>query len=521
MTTKKKTTPVSIWILGDQLLENHPAVAYAEEEYSSDQIRIVLVESSQRTGKIPYQRKKLVLLFSAMRHYAEALRDKDYTVDYICASSAGEGLREHIAEHGSEQLITMAAAEYSGRQFQQERLASYLDIEVEILLNTQFLVGRFDPYAEKSPEKRTVMENFYRDMRRHFGILMEPEGAEDGDPAGGEWNFDKENRKPYPKKGLEPPSPISFEPDEITQAVMKQVADIPDAIGTVEGFNLAVTHAEAEAAFDDFIEQRMEKFGPYEDAMSAENGILFHSLLSPYMNIGLLDPLEMAQRAEQAYRDEKAPINSVEGFVRQVIGWREYIFWHYWAQMPDLLTANAWGHTRSIPDFFWSGETEMACLSTVINRVIDTGYSHHIERLMIICNFCMLAGIDPAEVNQWFLSFYVDAYEWVVTPNVIGMGLNADGGKTATKPYVSSANYINKMSNFCKGCELKHTVRTGEGACPFNYLYWNFLIKNEDELRSNPRSGRAVLGLRHLDDEERQTVQKQAKEFLGNLEPYD
>lgn len=460
-----------------------------------------------------YQRKKLVLLFSAMRHYAERLRGQGYSVDYVEAASAGAGLVVHVRRHGSARLITMAAAEYGGRIFQQERLADLLGIEVTVLPNTQFLVGRHDPFADRPAGKRTVMENFYREMRRHFDLLMEP----DGEPTGGKWNFDHENRKPYPKKGLETPPSIGFEPDEVTRSVMDRVAEIGGALGSVERFELAVTHEEAKIAFADFVAQRLANFGAYEDAMSADNSILFHSVLSPYINIGLLDPLEMVREVVAAYERGDAPINSVEGFVRQVVGWREYIYWHYWHQMPDLLTANAWDHTRPLPSFFYDGETEMNCLSRVIGRVLDTGYSHHIERLMVICNFCMLAGIDPAAVNGWFLEAYVDAYEWVVTPNVIGMGLNADGGKTATKPYISSANYINKMGNFCRGCRFDQKKRTGEDACPFNFLYWNFLIAHEERLRANPRSGKAVLGLRHLDEEERMRVRDEAAAFLDEL----
>ncbi|MFN3983294.1 MAG: cryptochrome/photolyase family protein, partial [Caldilinea sp.] len=231
-------------------------------------------------------------------------------------------------------------------------------------------------------------------------------------------------------------------------------------------------------------------------------------------------PLEMAARAEQAYHDGVAPLASVEGFIRQIIGWREYIYWQYWQQMPGLLHANGWQHIRAMPQLFWDGDTDMNCLKHVVARVIESGYSHHIERLMVICNFCMLAGVDPAAVNAWFLSFYVDAYEWVVTPNVIGMGLNADGGRTATKPYIASANYINKMSDYCVGCCFDPKIRSGEGACPFNVLYWNFLLEHEETLRANPRFGPAVLGLKHLAPGERSEIQRQAVRFLDNLPLY-
>ncbi len=505
---------ITAWILGDQLLAAHPALVAAEALTDRTNVRVVLVESAQRLARLPYQRKKLVLLLSAMRHYAEELREAGYAVDYIQAASAGAGLRQHVATWQPERLITMAAAEYRGRRFQQERLAGLLGVPVDVVPNTQFLTGRHDPYPQ--PDKKIILENFYRSLRRHWNLLIDATGA----PVGGAWNFDQENRKPLPKRGLAIPAPVHFSPDALTAKVMAEVAGFPTGVGDVAGFDLAVTRQEAEAALDDFIRHRLHAFGPYEDAMSRQSAVLFHSLLSPYMNIGLLDPLVMARRAEEAYRDGLAPIASVEGFIRQVVGWREYIYWQYWRQMPGLLAANAWQHTRPMPRLFWDGATEMNCLRHVVARVIATGYSHHIERLMVICNFCLLAGIDPAAVNAWFLACYVDAYEWVVAPNVIGMGLNADGGQIATKPYIASANYINKMSDYCAGCRFNPKQRTGDDACPYNFLYWNFLLEHEATLRANPRSGPAVLGLKHLSPAERSAVRDQAANFLAGLPAY-
>ena len=507
---------ISVWILGDQLLTDHPALRAAEDEVARDRVRVVLVESAARLRKLPYQRKKLVLLLSAMRHYADELRARGYHVDYVQAASVTAGLQQHVAAHKPARLITMAASEYAGRRFQQEKLSDRLGIPVTVAPNGQMLVEQYDPEPSPKPGKRVVMETFYRAMRRHFDVLLDG----DGEPVGGQWNFDKENRKPLPKRGLDVPAPRTFAPDAVTRAAMDEVAAMDGGVGTVDGFALAVTRTQAEEAFDDFIAHRLPEFGPYEDAMSRRHAALFHSTLSPYMNIGLLDPLAMVRRAEAAYAEGHAPINSVEGFVRQILGWREFIYWQYWRQMPDMLTANAWDHHRAMPGFFWTGATDMACLEHAVGRVISSGYGHHIERLMLICNFCMLAGIDPAQVNRWFLSFYVDAYEWVVTPNVIGMGLNADGGITATKPYISSANYINKMSDYCAGCRYDHTRRHGEDACPFNFLYWTFLLEHEETLRSNPRFGPAVLGLKHLDDHDRTQVVRQAAAFLDDLEAY-
>jgi deoxyribodipyrimidine photolyase-related protein len=334
--------------------------------------------------------------------------------------------------------------------------------------------------------------------------------------VGGQWNYDQENRRPLPKE-KEPPADLHFEPDAVTREIMAEAADWPPGVGESDSFGYAVTRQQALAVFDHFLQYRLADFGAYEDAMSARSHSLYHSLLSPYLNLGLLEPLELIRGAEQAYADGRAPLNSVEGFIRQILGWREFIYWQYWRQMPGMMQQNSWGAERPLPEFFWTGETEMACLRHALSRALATGYNHHIERLMLLSNFMMLAGINPAVANNWFLSVYIDAYDWVMPPNVIGMGLNADDGRTATKPYIASANYINKMSDHCAGCRFNHRTRHGADACPFNFLYWNFLLTHEERLRANPRLGRNVLGLRHLDDEERAAVRSQAADFLEGL----
>ncbi|MCX7858969.1 MAG: cryptochrome/photolyase family protein, partial [Chloroflexus sp.] len=368
-----------------------------------------------------------------------------------------------------------------------------------------FLVERYPPHRPPA-----LMEPFYRAMRRQTGLLIEP----DGEPTGGVWNLDRENRRRY--DGRPVPPPVRFSPDHITRQVIADLAvACPNAIGSADYFDLAVTREQALAALDDFIAHRLPAFGPFEDAMSAEHELLFHSQLSPLLNIGLLDPLETAQAAVAAYQRGHAPLASVEGFVRQIIGWREYIYYRYWELMPDLLQANAWGAERPLPEWYWTGKTRMRCLRHVIERVLRSGYCHHIERLMVLCNFALLAGIRPQAVNDWFLECYVDAYEWVVTPNVIGMGLNADGGRTATKPYIASAAYIDKMSDYCKSCFYDCKARVGPRACPFNTLYWNFLITHEERLRANPRLGPAVLGLRRLSAAEREEIMTRSQSLLG------
>jgi deoxyribodipyrimidine photolyase-related protein len=503
--------PISVWILGDQLLQAHPALVAAEAVAGRERVRVVLIESAARLAQQPYQRKKLVLLLSAMRHYAAALEAQGYIVDYRRAADFAGGLAAHLAATGSERLLTMAAAEAPTRRLQ-EGLGTTLEIPVELLPNTQFLVGQFDPFPTADPAQTPIMATFYKAMRRHFGVLLDSTGR----PIGGQWSFDAENRKPLPRNA-QPPAPPPFPSDAITRAVATEVAALPQGMGTVADFALPVTAADAAEALRVFVAERLAAFGPYEDAMAARSALLYHSGLSPYLNLGLLTPLQLVHAAEAAYHAGEAPLNSVEGFIRQVLGWREYVYWQYWRQPSAVWAQNAWGATRPLPDWFWSGATDLRCLAHAIKGALNTGYTHHIERLMLLCNFCLLAGVDPQAVNHWFLAAYLDAYEWVMLPNVIGMGLNADGGRIATKPYIASASYINRMSDYCAGCAYDQKRRTGPGACPFNLLYWNFLLEHEVALRANPRLGPAVLGLGRLAPDERQTIRREASIVMERL----
>ncbi|MBL8187072.1 MAG: cryptochrome/photolyase family protein [Acidobacteria bacterium] len=510
MGTNAKQFIESVLIFGDQLLPHHPLLDPAQNRERS----VVLIESFSRIRSLRYHKQKVGLVLSAMRHYAEALRAAGWTVDYREADSFTDGLRAHVKEFQPRRLLMLEAAEWRARQ-SQYALSRKLNVEIILSPNTHFLCEQrlSEEKAKETSGKKLILENFYRAMRKQFGVLLE----KDGSPVGGAWNFDAENRKPYKGKPV-PRAPINFSPDAITQAVLEKVErECPDNIGSTTGFSLAVTREQALQVLDDFITHRLPNFGAYEDAMSAREPVLFHSLLSPLLNIGLLEPLEVIRRAEAAYHDGTAPLNSVEGFIRQILGWREYVYWRYHQMMPSFQEMNHWQAERPLPAFFWTGETEMNCLRHVITRVLETGYSHHIERLMVLCNFALLAGIQPRAVNEWFLDSYIDAYDWVVTPNVIGMGLCADGGVVGTKPYIASAAYINKMSDYCGGCQYDAKQRTGEAACPFNALYWNFLLRFEKQLRANPRMGPNVLGLKHLDEAERKRVQQQAQRFLEKL----
>lgn len=499
---------VSIWILGDQLTLKHPALEKAKDENNTENLVLLMIESASRVRRKRYHAKKLILLFSAMRHYAECLQNQGITVDYRIAKDMTSAIDEHIREYKPQSMIVMTASSIRGQEYQR-RLQNRIGVPLEILPNSMFLSNRYDPYSEMSADETVRQESFYREIRQHYKLLMD----EGGKPLGGQWNFDKQNRKKLPE-GIDIPERIRFEPDEITQEVMKSVPERFPWAEPVEYFDLAVTHKEAEQAAEDFFQHRLKHFGTYEDAMTQRDDVLFHSMLSPYLNLGLLDPLNLAKGAEELYHNGEVEINNVEGFIRQVVGWREYMQWQYQRLMPGLAEGNYFDDHNPLPEFFWTGETDMNCLKHVIRRAINDGYAHHIERLMIISNYCLLSGIMPLEVLDWFQSLFIDAYDWVMLPNVMGMGLYADGGRVGTKPYISSANYINKMGDYCWDCTYDHNKRTGEKACPFNFLYWNFLLEHEETLRENHRMARTLYNLKYLDEEERSTVRKNTQKYI-------
>ena len=502
----------SVWIPGDQLLADHPALVRAEEQVGRKKTRVVLIESQDLIAEKQSHPLKLILILSAMRHYAAELEREGWAVDYRPAPSFAAGLSDHIQVHQPDKLITMAASTYRGRQYQKHTLPGQSSLPVEVLPNTQFLVGRHDPRPDPDPEERVVMEYFYRSLRRHFGVLLD----EEENPAGGEWNYDPQNRKPLPDH-LTPPPPRTFSPDKITRKVIAELKS-SGRIDHDPGFDLAVSHQDALRALEDFIQHRLPEFGPYEDAMAERSPVLYHSRLSPYLNLGLLNPDQVIRAAEEAYREGQAPVQSAEGFIRQVLGWREYTYWQYWRGMPDLIQGNHFQAQRALPDFFWTGETDLNCLHHTLQEALTRGYNHHIQRLMILSNFCTLGGFQPRQVLDWFMATYIDAYPWVMVPNVIGMGLYADGGMIGTKPYVASANYIQRMSDYCPSCVYDQNIRTGENACPYNTLYWNFLLQHQDQLRANPRMGLMISNLRHLNEGEKKQIRNQAASLLANLE---
>jgi deoxyribodipyrimidine photolyase-related protein len=503
--------PPTIWLFEDQLS------THLEPLHRAPDAPVLLIESDHTMRRLPYHRKRLVFLVSAMRHFARELESAGRSVAHYPLQPRGyrdsiAAIRHHIRETGSREFWVVEPSEYHTREWL-DTLPKKLDIQITYFPNTLFLTDRAAFKAWASKLKSPVMETFYRRMRKTHDVLMEDE-----DPVGGEWNLDKENRKPI-KGRIDVPKPLAFEPDAITREVIKEIDRRFDQhYGSSDGFDLPVTRKDAQTYFKDFLDHRLPQFGDYEDAMVTGEPLLFHSLISPLINAGLLSPMDCIRAAEERYIQKKAPLNAVEGFVRQILGWREYVYGIYWSFMPEYRQRNARGSRRQLPQFFWDARTDMNCLHQCIGNVVENAYSHHIQRLMVICNFATLAGLSPQAVNDWFLAMYIDSHDWVVTPNVIGMGMNADRGTMATKPYVSSAAYINRMSDYCKGCKYDHRSRTGDDACPFNYLYWTFLHHFRKQFEGNMRMKMILANLDRIDDTEMREMMQLRKRFIESMD---
>jgi deoxyribodipyrimidine photolyase-related protein len=494
-------------ILGDQLSPHISSLRLADKAKDV----VLMAEVHEETVYVRHHKKKIAFIFAAMRHFAEELRETGWRVDYVklddkgnTGSLKGEIIRG-LARHGLNQVLLTEPGEWRLTQ----ELASFEPLE-----DTRFICSHaaFSDWAGGRRELR--MEFFYRDMRRATGLLMNGD-----EPEGGRWNFDTENRKP-PKPGTAFPEPFRVKPDALTREVLSLTAKrFGNHFGDLEPFWFPVTRADAERARDHFLEKALPGFGDHQDAMLQNERFLFHAVLSPLINIGLLDPLDLCRRAERCYRDGTAPINAVEGFIRQIIGWREYVRGIYWLKMPDYVDVNALEATRPLPDFYWTGETEMNCVRHVVAETREEAYAHHIQRLMVTGNFALLAGITPKEVHEWYLTVYADAYEWVELPNTIGMALHADGGLLGSKPYAASGNYINRMSDYCKSCHFDVKKRTGPDACPFNALYWNFIASHLVRFEKNPRMSQICRNWKRFPPAEQRAIKEQAQAFLTSLKP--
>ena len=501
-------------VLGDQLSRDLPSLT----DLDPDKDLVLMAEVMSEVTYVKHHKRKIAYLFSAMRHFAESLGKDGIAVRYRrlddadnAGSLAGE-VAAAIAVFAPDRIVVTAPGEY--------RLADEMagwqarfGLAVDIRADTRFLcsLGDFAEWAEGRKSLR--MEFFYRDLRRRYQVLMEGD-----EPIGGKWNYDADNRQP-PKAGLAVPSPSSFAPDAITAEVLALVeARCADHFGQLAGFDFAVTRDQALHVLDQFIAERLPLFGTYQDAMIEGEPWMYHSHIGLYLNAGLLSPIEVIRVAEAAYHRGDAPLNAVEGFIRQILGWREFVRGLYWLKMPAYAEANFLQATRPLPDFFWTGNTDMNCLAQSIQQTDVLSYAHHIQRLMVLGNFALLAGLSPQAVNEWFLVVYVDAYEWVVMPNVSGMALFADGGYLASKPYAAGGAYINRMSNYCKNCRYKVTEKSGEDACPFNYLYWDFLDRHRETLGNNPRLGMIYRTFDKMAPEKQAGVNADAGRFLAGLD---
>lgn len=500
-----------VLVLGDQLSEGLSALKAADK--SSDVV--VMAEVRNEATYVPHHPKKIALIFAAMRKFADRLRTLGWTVDYTAydatepAASIREALLRASQSHGAGQMIATRPGEF-------RLIAELEEIGVRLLEDDRFIASHSEFEEWASGRKQLRMEYFYRQMRRKTGLLM------DGDkPEGGRWNFDHDNRKP-PAKGMEFPKRLRTQPDDVTRAVIDLVArEFPDNFGTLEPFWFATDADGAHACLSDFLDHCLPIFGDYQDAMLADQKFLYHGLISFYLNIGLLDPLDVCRQAEAAYESGHAPLNAVEGFIRQILGWREYIRGIYFHEGPDYTARNGLGHTRALPAFFWGAPTRMNCISKAVAQTRDEAYAHHIQRLMVTGNFALLAGVDPSEVHEWYLAVYADAFEWVEAPNTIGMSQFADGGVVASKPYVSSGAYINRMSDYCKGCSYSVTIKTGDKACPFNLLYWDFLMRHREKFQGNPRMAQMYRTWERMDETRREAVLRDAGRWLKRLDAGD
>ena len=503
-----------ILVLGDQLSRNLSPLRAGTK--ASDVV--LMVEVAEEATYVKHHKKKIAFLFSAMRHFAADLESDGWTVDYVTLNDRHntdnftDEVARAIKRHNPEKFVVTEPGEWRVRQMMNDWRED-LGVPVEIKADDRFIAthDEFSDWADGRKQLR--MEYFYRDMRKKTGLLV------DGDdkPEGGKWNFDSENRKP-PKGDMSFPTPLRIEPDKITQDVLELVGDrFDDHFGDLEPFWFAVTADDAEKAFDVFIKDALASFGDYQDAMLTDERFLYHAVISMYINAGLLDPLKVCQRVVDEYAADRVPLNAAEGFIRQIIGWREFVRGIYWLKMPEYVDENFFGADRDLPEFYWTADTDMACIRAAVTQTIEEAYAHHIQRLMVTGNFALIAGIDPKQVHEWYLAVYADAYEWVELPNTLGMSQFADGGLLGSKPYAASGNYINKMSDYCKGCRFDVKQKTGEDACPFNALYWDFLIRNRDKLDGNARLGQIYRNWERMDQDKRDDYLSSAKTFLSSL----
>ena len=483
----------ALYIPFDHLHREYGVLAKADPKLD----RIIFVESERMRSGRNWHPERLFFLISSARHFVETLRHEGFTVDYLKVSTTREGISNFLAENPNLELHATIQSSFLLQRTLEELGASFTD-------NDFFLTSReiFEEWAAR--QKSYLMENFYREQRKRLNVLME-----NGKPTGGEWNFDKENRLPPPKE-YNWPEYEGFDRDEIDVAVAKE-------LGVTPTNTWATTREGALAQLNTFITKHFANFGPYEDAMVLDSWSLHHSVISPYINNGLLHPQEVLTAAVKAIDSGAIPIESAEGFIRQIIGWREYIngmYWHLGEEYRKLNQLNA--NRALLPLFTSSAKTEMNCVRSIVSDIEERAWVHHIPRLMVLSNLALITGTNPQEFLDWMRERFIDAADWVMVPNVIGMGVHADGGQMMTKPYAAGGAYISRMSQYCKGCIYDPKLRIGEKACPFTTLYWDFLDRNREVFSKNHRMFQQINGLKRLSD--LPELRERAKEVLAGLE---
>lgn len=503
------------FLLGDQLSESLSSLKAIDKHEDV----VFLCEVMEEATYVAHHPKKIAFLFSAMRHFAKQLKGLGYRVRYTKYNDVDNAhcFEKELCRAIHEEKISEVHVTYPGEW---RVLQKMVTLKQELLIplfiheDTRFLssLDEFKYWAKDRKQLR--MEYFYRMMRQKHSILMENQNK----PVGGSWNYDKQNRKNA--NHIETfPSRLVHPLDEVTSEVLSLVEkEFSNHFGELQPFNFAVTRDQALCEANYFIEHCLVYFGDYQDAMRSNEVNLYHSKLSFYLNAGLLLPLELCRMAEEAFKQKRAPLNAVEGFIRQILGWREYVRGIYWLFMPEYGNRNYFNASKPLPSLFWGKDTQMFCVKEVVQQTQTEAYSHHIQRLMITGNFALLAGLDPKEVCEWYLAVYADAYEWVELPNTLGMALYADGGLMASKPYTASGKYIQKMSNFCKSCSYNPSDLIGENACPFNSLYWNFIGQHQHRLKNNPRLHYAYLNWDKMDQEKKKAIFVKATQVLAALD---
>lgn len=498
-----------VLVLGDQL---SPSVAALK---AADKARdvVVMAEVMGEGTSVPHHPQKIALILAAMRKFASGLEADGWRVAYSrlddpenSQTIPGELLRR-ASELGASEVIATKPGEWRVVQDLED-----LPVPVRVLEDDRFLCSEAEFAAWAGGRKQLRMEWFYREMRRKTGLLMAGD-----EPAGGQWNFDHDNRKPA-KADLLRPRPRDFEPDAVVEEILALVEARFSHFGRLRPFRWATDRAGALAALHEFVDERLPRFGEEQDVMLEGEAFLSHAVISPYLNIGLLGPMEVCLVVEAAWKSGRVPIAAAEGFIRQVIGWREYVRGIWALKGPGYLEGNALGHDRALPGVYWGAETGMACMKAAVGQTRDLAYAHHIQRLMVTGNFALLAGVAPGKVHEWYLSVYVDAFEWVEAPNTIGMSQFADGGLLGSKPYVSSGAYIDRMSDHCGACRYRVKEKVGERACPFNLLYWLFLDRHRERFRANPRMGQMYRVWDGMDPGHREAVRTGAESVLGRLD---